>query len=62
MDDRGNLYENPTQEEIERLGLIRLPELRDRFAEIEREVARLPKEVPQVSRQERRKLARSAAR
>lgn len=33
MDDRGNLYENPTDEEIQRLKLIRLPVLPDRFEE-----------------------------
>ena len=64
MDDRGNLYENPTDEEIARLNLVRLPELRDRFAEIERTTQTNPagaERVQPLSRRERRARDRKLA-
>lgn len=68
MDDRGNLYENPTDEEVRRLNLIRLPSLKDQFLELEQAQSELAAATGvtatvgpnPMSRRERRKLARSS--
>lgn len=68
MDDRGNVYENPTEDQIRELNLIRLPDLKDHFAEAERAISESAtngqKTVivpPPPSRRERRAQERQMA-